>query len=384
MAALPHVGDQFLDYRLLAELGAGCLWPGVSGRAGRAAGGAQGRSRPSGRSRSRRLRHANIVPVEEVFHVGSFRGGRHAVPGRRDAGPRLEGASPDCRNRRSAGVALFAADPAGTAASGELPAADAALRPALEAVYYADAVLVAGRPDGRRAGPRPRPGRAAPGPEAGERAVHRAPAGRCSSTFTRRGTTSAEPAGGTLPYMAPEQIDAFRGRPPAVDARADLFALGVMLYQFFTGRLPYAAAPDDSANGLASGAGRTRATAAGPGGRQPGRAAGGRCRRHAIARTQARMTDLQMRQELVKELRRVLRDMPLPLRAGPGWFAATAGAVQILSEPGRSDGRSHSLHRRACGLTSRFYARRRRAYAEPAQSRLTPGASGSLAPASSP
>jgi tetratricopeptide (TPR) repeat protein len=46
--------------------------------------------------------------------------------------------------------------------------------------------------------------------------------------------------GGTLPYMAPEQIKAMLGgATDELDARADVFSMGVILYELLTGALPF-------------------------------------------------------------------------------------------------------------------------------------------------
>jgi serine/threonine protein kinase len=60
------------------------------------------------------------------------------------------------------------------------------------------------------------------------------------ATETRlRGSTVA-PAGGTLPYMAPEQLRTFAGQPTPIDARSDLYAVGVILFELLTRSHPFA------------------------------------------------------------------------------------------------------------------------------------------------
>jgi eukaryotic-like serine/threonine-protein kinase len=48
-------------------------------------------------------------------------------------------------------------------------------------------------------------------------------------------------AGGTLPYMAPEHLERFNDRRRRVDARSDLYSLGLILFEMLTGRpaFPY-------------------------------------------------------------------------------------------------------------------------------------------------
>ena len=45
--------------------------------------------------------------------------------------------------------------------------------------------------------------------------------------------------GGTLPYMAPEHIEAYRTGEGQLDERCDLYSLGVILFELITGRHPF-------------------------------------------------------------------------------------------------------------------------------------------------
>src|SRR5262249_28466827 len=53
--------------------------------------------------------------------------------------------------------------------------------------------------------------------------------------------------GGTLPYMSPEHLDAFNPRgstaPEAVDERADIYALGLILFEMLASEHPFPEAP---------------------------------------------------------------------------------------------------------------------------------------------
>jgi serine/threonine protein kinase/Tfp pilus assembly protein PilF len=54
-----------------------------------------------------------------------------------------------------------------------------------------------------------------------------------------RGSAAAASIGGTLPYMSPEHLEAFRNAEQILDARSDLYSLGVILFELLTGRFPF-------------------------------------------------------------------------------------------------------------------------------------------------
>lgn len=54
-----------------------------------------------------------------------------------------------------------------------------------------------------------------------------------------RGGAAAARLGGTLPYMSPEQLRAMQSEPVALDARSDIYALGLILYELLTGTAPW-------------------------------------------------------------------------------------------------------------------------------------------------
>ncbi len=70
---------------------------------------------------------------------------------------------------------------------------------------------------------------------------------------TLRHSEAGARVGGTLPYMAPEQIRVFHklGDRNGIDGRADIYSLGLILFELLTGRMAYPAASERGPSGVA-------------------------------------------------------------------------------------------------------------------------------------
>jgi eukaryotic-like serine/threonine-protein kinase len=265
---MPRVGDNFLGFELTGELGRGAFATVFLARqaelAGRPVALKVSRERPGESQILARLQHTNIVPIYSTHEAGDLRvvcmpyfgpttlaDLLRAVRERGELPP--SGASlvktlracRDLTNRENLSF-LPAANLAEshsdlhTAAAPPAPAT-ACLR-AIAGLDYVEAVLwIASR--------------LAEGLEhAHERGIlHRdlKPANVLLADDGQpmlldfnlsapiRGEIGADRVGGTLPYMAPENLAALRDGVRGGDGRGDLYSLGVMLFELLTGRLPF-------------------------------------------------------------------------------------------------------------------------------------------------
>ncbi len=267
--ALPGPGDVFLGFRLEEELGRGAFGRVYLARQGDLGG------RPValkvacdifGESRTlAQFQHTNIVPIYSFHRTGSLQAVCMPFFGRTTLAdvvqqishrPSLPNSGRDLRSTVNIGRASTLPSvgrPRPAAEPGEVPAGLPAPAPGaadgwaqLEGLSYVEAVLCLGAQlaDGLA--------------HAHARGIFHRDLKPANVLLTDEGRpmlldfnlaedtklrASPEGArvGGTLPYMAPEQIEAFRSRnrSHAVDGRCDLFALGVILYELLTGRHPF-------------------------------------------------------------------------------------------------------------------------------------------------
>ncbi len=277
-AALPEVGTEFVGFHLVSELGRGAFGRVYLARQGDLAGRLVALKVASGLGAESntlaQLQHPNIVPIYSYHHAGPFQavcmpylGGttiaqivRHLSerPGVPSSGKelrstltrgKLETVPGSNSGRPASAPGSAAADP--PTAPAPVMSAEPVPTPAvtegwarLDGLPYVDAVLALG-------------GQLADGlAHAHARGIlHRdlKPANVLLTDDGRpmlldfnlaedtklRGTAEWAMIGGTLPYMAPEHMAAFRSGSGTLDERCDLYGLGVILFELLTGRHPF-------------------------------------------------------------------------------------------------------------------------------------------------
>lgn len=280
LGQMPEAGDEFLGFRLIAELGRGAFARVFLASQGELA------DRPvvlkiaarlEGETRTlARLQHTHVVPIYSVHRSALLQAfcmpylgpttladvlrdvaSREALP---DSGKELlstlhsrlgDGAGPEGTASVPAPPSLCdpapADRPAGAPAPGPSGMAEVTQR-MLEAMSYVESALWVGSclADGLA--------------HAHERGVLHRDLKPANVLITDEGQpllldfnlshdayapegAGAGSVGGTLPYMSPEHLDAFRGADRPVDARSDVYSLGVILFELLTGRPPFARPP---------------------------------------------------------------------------------------------------------------------------------------------
>ncbi|MBO0701257.1 MAG: serine/threonine protein kinase, partial [Zavarzinella sp.] len=252
---LPKIGDRFLGFHLIEELGRGAFGRVFLAHQGELAGRPVALKIGTGlfteSQTLARLQHTNIVPVYSLHQAGPVQAVCMPYFGRTTLARILQGIRGQAVFPSSGDVLLSTLQ---TGASATLPddrhSAPAGSQPPhgdptacahLRRLSYPDAVVWLGAQ------------LAAGLAHAHDRGILHRDLKPANVLLTDDGVpmildfnlaedTShrATAVGGTLPYMSPEQLAAFDGPGGRLDPRSDLYSLGVLLYELFTGRRPFA------------------------------------------------------------------------------------------------------------------------------------------------
>jgi serine/threonine protein kinase/tetratricopeptide (TPR) repeat protein len=271
LTSLPSVGTEFLGFWLVAELGQGAFARAYLAQQTELAGRLvvlKVSTEVTDESQTlAQLQHTNIVPIYSIHNIYPFQvvcmpyfgattlqdifSGLRSLPKLPESGKGLvstlnahKSTVRDSRKRRSTSAAADSppsgtAEPAPATADVPLQAATQTTLKRLEDFSFVEAVVWMGA-------------RLADGlAYAHERGIYHCDLKPANILLTDEGqpmlldfnlsvdskirsNASAALIGGTLPYMSPEQLDAFQGGTRPIDGRSDIFSLGLILFELLT------------------------------------------------------------------------------------------------------------------------------------------------------